>query len=188
MAPSNDAHGNTPQDADVLARVVDRMIDNGRAGDTCLAVVGQTFEGDRPQEAPICGAVVGPISKPPNIYGKNGSNITAAIDNRIVKKHKKFTLNGGGHERIKKVVDRMIGNDTRYAVFSKKRISEFAEKSLRFEALASKKWSGARLEEALKSLNEVAEPEYQCKGDIKLEPMPEGKAPRLLVADGDHDK
>lgn len=178
-------HGATPSDAEMLSKVQDNMVDTCAGKDTTLAVIGKTFDGDRPNEAPIVGAIVGPISKPPNIYAKNASNVKAAIRERLEKKSRPFTLDKAGKARVTKMVDHLIGYGCKDAPFSEERIARFAESRLRFEDLASKKWSGQRLEHAVKELAECPEPEFRCKADIKLEPMPDGKAPRMLIADGD---
>jgi hypothetical protein len=51
--------------------------------------------------------------------------------------------------------------------------------------IRSKKWSEERLRKAVEVLYATSEPRYQYAASVKAEQMPEGKAPRMLIADGD---
>eukprot|EP00494_Astrolonche_serrata_P019496 UN19704 len=51
--------------------------------------------------------------------------------------------------------------------------------------MASKKWAKTRLDSSIANLVKQAFPRMSCKAAVKLENMEEGKAPRLLIADGD---
>eukprot|EP00969_Alexandrium_andersonii_P314043 13873773-Alexandrium_andersonii.AAC.1 len=53
------------------------------------------------------------------------------------------------------------------------------------EDIKSKKWVASRLGSALENLVQQSVHTFKLKANIKLEPMPEGKAPRMLIADND---
>ena len=77
-----------------------------------------------------------------------------------------------------------IGEDHAKSVFSTRKIIRWCEKHL-FNDLKSKKWSPQRLQNNIVTLCQRIDPTFRLSADVKLEAMPEGKAPRMLIADGD---
>lgn len=72
-----------------------------------------------------------------------------------------------------------------WGVFERSKIEAWVCKNLHYEEVKSGKWTSKRLQTSLEGLCRAVEPKYKCKAAIKAEPMVEGKAPRLLIADGD---
>jgi hypothetical protein len=174
----------TPEDDEVGAGVAE----DGRTiirGDV-VAVVGQNFDKSAPiNHMPIVGLLVGPCQAKPNVYSKTADNLKAAIDERITKKAKKPNLDKTEKTRLGNVVrTAMSGHKTR-GVFSKGRIREWANQHFNLEECKSGKWSLPRFRGSLENLYAKEHPTFAFKADIKLECMPEGKAPRMLIADGD---
>lgn len=151
-----------------------------------VAVVGQNFNKDEPNNhMPIVGALVGPCQVKPNVYSKTASNLEAAVNERIIKKARVPNINKADRARIGGLISTAMSNDATRGVFSKKRIQDWAIEHLDLEANKSKKWNTARFRNALENLYKKESPEAIFKAGIKPENMPEGKAPRMLIADGD---
>lgn len=151
-----------------------------------VAVLGQNFNKDEPvNHMPIVGLMVGPCQVKPNVYSKTASNLQAAIDERITKKAVKPDLSKAERQRLGNVVRAAMSNSKARGVFSKHNIHEWALRHFDLEACKSGKWSNARFKASLDNLYSKEHPTFSFKADVKLECMPEGKAPRMLIADGD---
>jgi hypothetical protein len=174
-----------PDDMDAAAGAAD----DGRTAEIngVVAVVGQNFDKDAPvNHMPIMGAIIGPCQVKPNVYSKTASNLTAAINERIIKKARQPDLSKDDQMRIGKVISTAIrGKNEKRALFSKERVQQWAIDHFDMEGCKSKKWSQARFANALSNLYAKEHPESIFKAGIKPENMPEGKAPRMLIADGD---
>lgn len=150
-----------------------------------VAVLGQNFDKTEPvNHIPVVGLMVGPCQQKPNVYAKTASNIKAAINERITKKAQAPNLSKADKERIGSVVRKSMMNG-KTGVFSKARVQEWACKHFDLEEIRSGKWSLERFRGAIGNLYAKEHPSYSFKADIKCECMPEGKAPRMLIADGD---
>lgn len=197
LCPAGAHGGNTPDDATVMASAEP----DGRTYVTpagLVAVVGQEFDKEIPHDQqPIVGALVGPCSKPPNVYSKNLRNLRACINERITKKQKGNVLTAAEMRKIGLLINNCMSRSTTRGVFSEKRIRKWCEEHLHIEGMQSGKWSLERLRNALEQLySKTFEPDmadedlddlcqFQFKAALKAEDMPEGKAPRMLIADGD---
>lgn len=175
--------GETAEDAAILATKQDRVVAIGE----CKAIVGQHFKGDCDKQS-IVGALVGPSTCLPNVYACTGENALAAKEERLDKKARAYKGNKEDRARIAKFTNDACGwqnKDQKTAVFSAAKIRKWCEDHFHLEEAKSSKWSEKRLITSLDNLYKQAFPEFQCKASVKYEPMPEGKAPRLLIADGD---
>lgn len=156
------------------------------AEDGVVAVVGQNFDKDAAvNHMPVVGCLVGPCQLKPNVYSKTAANFKAAIEERINKKAVKPSLTSKEKQRIGKIISQSISNHETRGVFSKRKIQEWACEHFDLEAIKSGKWSDQRFKASLDNLYSKEKPRYAFKADIKYECMPEGKAPRMLIADGD---
>lgn len=183
-APDHMAQPSTPGDPDVAANAAE----NGRTAEIngVVAVVGQNFDKDEPVDhMPIMGALIGPCQVKPNVYSKTASNLKAAINERIIKKARKPSLSKADRARIGKLIKTAMSKDERRGLFSKARIQQWAIDCFDMEKCKSKKWGRARFANALANLYAKENPESIFKAGIKPENMPEGKSPRMLIADGD---
>lgn len=180
-----DNGGNTPADAEVAAGASeDRRTYTTPHGH--VAVIGQEFNKEVPHNhQPIVGALIGPCQRTPNVYSKTAENLKSAVKKRITEKQKGCVLSATEQKRIQKLVQQCMGRDRRRGIFSETRVRKWAEENLHIEDLVSSKWSTQRLKAALEKMWADPEPKFQHKADIKYECMPEGKAPRMLIADGD---
>lgn len=151
-----------------------------------VAVLGQNFDKSEPvNHLPVVGLMVGPCQVKPNVYSKTVSNLESAIRERIEKKARKPNISQAAKERIGKFVrTAMSGHRTR-GVFSKINIERWAVEHFDLETCRSGKWTTARFRASLDNLYAKERPTFNLKADVKLECMPEGKAPRMLIADGD---
>lgn len=129
------------------------------------------------------GAVkIGASLQTPQTYANETDNVRAAIKNRIEDKHIPYTPTGEDTWRIKKFIDACM-DDTK-GIFTRKRIKEWAAQHPILEELRSSKWSTDRVSKAIERA--FTEAKVEVNFGIKLEALPEkGKAPRLLIADGD---
>lgn len=151
-----------------------------------VAVLGQYFDKDRPiNHMPIVGCMVGPCQLKPNVYAKTVFNLWAAIVKRIREKALKPKLSGEEKTRIGRLISKCMTPDKRCGVFAKHRIEEWAIAHFDLEECKSGKWSIERFRGSLENLYAKEHPTFSFKADVKYECMPEGKAPRMLIADGD---
>jgi hypothetical protein len=125
-----------------------------------------------------------PVTDNPNVYAREAASIESAIDQRITKKQRPFTANKDDKALIGRLVAEAIGDNPRRSLFSARRVTQWWEKSI-FADLRSGKWTEDRLNKTIEGLCCRIQPSFKLSCDVKLEPMPEGKAPRMLIADGD---
>lgn len=175
--------GATPADADLLAETTQRTISRGGV----TGIVGQNFDktattADRQQ---IVGAVLMPVPAPPNVYNNTAGNCESAKQKRLVEKHVPYTGTKADKEKIGKFIRRAMSDCKKHGIFSRKRIQAWAEEFFHLKDIISKKWSTTQTENAINQALAEAFPELNLKGAVKLEPMQEGKAPRLIIADGE---
>ncbi len=176
--------GCTPEDADIIANEIERIFE--KAG--IKMIVGQDYGDENGKDLDnkqIVGVMTTPTPKKPNVYNKSSRNAKAAKRKRLDEKARPYTGTKADQKKIKKFIGEACGYKKNRAIFSIKRIQEWAEKNLHLDKIKSGKWSDKRLSDSLANLMAKAFPEFNLKCDVKLEPMPEGKAPRLLIADGD---
>jgi hypothetical protein len=150
-------------------------------------VVGREYADAAPVETKIVGALTCPVTKPPNVYANSAHNVKMAKELRLDAKAKPMTCTAKSLQFIARMVEASISNNADRGLFSEARIREWAENtmSLGLDKIASKKWSKERFEKSLHNLLQRADPEYKFSASVKAENMQEGKAPRLLIADGD---
>lgn len=170
--------GTNDADSEIRALREDRVVEN-EAG---VGVVGQSTEPDNAKQ--IVGVISLPVTDPPNVYAKELANIDAAIDSRITKKQRAFTANKDDTALLGRLVSSAIGNHPKRSLFSAQRVVKWWETHL-FDDLKSGKWTDTRLQNTIENLCARIQPAFRLSCDVKLEPMPEGKAPRMLIADGD---
>lgn len=123
--------------------------------------------------------VIGPLPCIPRIPANTSDNINEAITERIVKRQRKVAMTTADKRRI--------GDFTKAAirkVFTPERMAEWASEYGLLDDIKSGKWSASRLESALQQAY-GREAYFQLKAAIKFENMPDGKPPRMLIADGD---
>ena len=153
-------------------------------GSSYAAVVGQ--EGGAAKfvsgEPDIVGAVLLPCSKTPNVPSNSAANVEEAVKKRIEEKQLPCTLTKDEVHRIGASVNAAMADN---GPFSRKRIRAWLAKHFDLADIKSKKWSEERLRTAVDALYANSEPRYSFAASIKAEQMPEGKAPRMLIADGD---
>lgn len=151
-----------------------------------VAVLGQNFDKEAPVDhLPIVGAMVGPCQVKPNVYSNTKGNLKDAINERITKKAVDPKLTKEEKRRIGSMVNASISNHKRRGVWTKERIQQWATDHFDMEAIKSGKWSSERFRASLENLYSKESPSFRFKANIKAECMPEGKAPRMLIADGD---
>jgi len=122
---------------------------------------------------------LGPTVKDKVFYANVPVNIQAAIEERYTKKVKPMTLAKKHHHELVDVAKELLRLH-----FTRPKMREVME-GLLSEMVVSKKWSQDRADKVFERLRADFAPRYRFKASIKLEPMQEGKAPRLLIADGD---
>lgn len=170
--------GNNDVDSEIRAGRQDRIVENA-AG---VGVIGQSTVSENTKQ--IVGVMSLPVTDTPNVYAKEVANIDSAIDNRITKKQRPFTATKDDKTLLGGMVSAAIGNNPRRSLFSTRRVVAWWETHL-FEDLRSGKWTEDRLSRTIENLCCRIDPTFKLSCDVKLEPMPEGKAPRMLIADGD---
>jgi len=169
--------GNDDQDSEIRATVEGRIIRK----DCGIGVVGQTADDTGRKQ--VCGVLSQPISVEPNVYAQELLNAKIAIEERINKKQRPYAGSEADELKIRRMVHQSI-HGKRNAPFSTKKVLDLLHK-LVYEEIKSNKWTEARVIEAIESLCREIDPQFKLKAAVKLEPMPEGKAPRLLIADED---
>jgi hypothetical protein len=170
--------GVSAEDSQIRADREDRVIIN----DAGIGVVGQSPDPNNGKQ--VVGVVSLPVTDPPNVYAKEAACIESAIDNRITKKQRPFTATKEDKALLGRMVSESIGNNPRRSLFSTRRVTAWWEQHL-FADLRSGKWTEDRLTRTIEGLCSRIQPKFRLSCDVKLEPMPEGKAPRMLIADGD---
>jgi len=172
-------------DALIRADRDDRVLVN----DAGVGVIGQSTTSDNPKQ--IVGVLTLPTSCPPNVYAVESENIESAIANRITAKKRPVSISKEDKRLIGRVVAAAIGEGISCTTTLKKRslfrtraIVEWWQANV-FSDLKSGKWSEERLNNAVLQLCHRVDPSFRLTCSIKKEGMPEGKAPRMLIADGD---
>jgi hypothetical protein len=183
--PTDNPHPNGGEDA---ADKEMREVANGRILATEAANVVLGFDhGEGPLQQR--GVITGPIAKIPLIYANSDTNVEEAIKKRIKEKQ----LAWKGTEKDKKDIKQLIKEATRddhpdklnyKNLFSAQKIRDYLSNVL-FKEMKSKKWGDKRFEAALLKVAQTVDPYFTFSAAVKAEPMPEGKAPRMLIADGD---
>jgi hypothetical protein len=173
--------GITAEDADIIANEQDRLITVGGA----KLVVGQDYDQKDGDDKQIVGVLVAPSPRPPNIYNNSSANILAAKRKRITEKGLPYRGTQADRMKIGSMVKDAMSNKPNRGIFSAARIRKWCEENFHLHEMVSKKWSKQRMESSAENLISKAFPEMDMKCAIKLEPMQEGKAPRLLIVDGD---
>ena len=124
-------------------------------------------------------AKFGPTTKDKAFFDSTPENIDVAIDERITKKHVPMDLTDEQRDEIIAITDHFCEE-----IRDSDAVDRIASWLL-FGDLKSKKWTLSRAEMALNVLIWQYNPEFNFSAAIKLEPMPQGKPPRMLIADGD---
>ena len=81
-----------------------------------------------------------------------------------------------------------IKENKQKGIWAKSRAEDWAERHFHYELCKSKKWSNARLWDIMEKTHQNPMPECMLKADIKhqpVPPVPERKAPRMIITDGD---
>ncbi|APG78110.1 RNA-dependent RNA polymerase [Beihai weivirus-like virus 13] len=108
-------------------------------------------------------------------------NVERAIKERIEEPHVPVTLSQEEKDDLRAVTQVMIDQ----LKADKGLIDKIIQDKLGIYGWKSKKWAPARAEKALSELRATFAPKFRFDAGIKLEPSKRGKAPRLLIADGD---
>lgn len=124
-------------------------------------------------------AKFGPTIKDKVFYESTPKRINEAIEERITKKHVPVDLTDQERDEISAITDSLCDEIRNSDAID--RIASW----LMFGDIKSKKWTLSRAEMALNVLMWQYNPEFSFSAAIKLEPMPNGKPPRMLIADGD---
>lgn len=150
-------------------------------GTEAVGIVGQQFDDTKEREAaPLVGAQVLPAMKKPLVYANTNANVTSAIDERLTKKANPCTWTKEDVDKVLYFTRRAVA-----LVFTKERIQKWMVHHLDMSAIKSGKWSEERLRASLDNLWKLPDPDFQFTTATKAEVMPDGKAPRFLIADGD---
>jgi hypothetical protein len=176
----------TPEAAEIL----ETAEPDGRTkvSDNRVYIVGQHFGGEEEtsHSAKIVGAVIAPVQKPPNVYAPSVENYHDAIHNRLDAKSLPFQPLPSDIRRMGVMIsESMHSKHANRRIFGKERILAELEELCGLEDAKSRKWSWTRFASAWERTHEQYKPDFEAKGQVKLEAMPEGKAPRALIADGD---
>lgn len=108
-------------------------------------------------------------------------NVNIAIKQRIEEPHVPVTLSAAEREELQAVAQVMIDQLRE----DKGLVDKIIHDKLGIYGWKSKKWTPSRATRQLEMLRQTYAPKYRFEAGIKLEPSKRGKAPRLLVADGD---
>ena len=169
--------GNDDKDTEIRATVDGRVIHK----ECGVGVVGQTTD-DKGRKQ-VVGVLSQPISVEPNVYAQEALNAIKAIEERIKKKQRPYAGSKEDELKIKRMVWQSI-NGKKNAPFSAKKVLDLIHELI-YEKIKSGKWTDSRVQETIEGLCREIEPTFRLKGAVKLESMPEEKAPRLLIADED---
>jgi len=130
----------------------------------------------------LVGILVMPSKAPPHIFSSSKNNIFDAIKKRCTDKQRPCTLTNNDKAKIKEFVNKAISKD---GPFSESRVRRFFDEVFDLESFRSGKWLKSRFWAKIHQLFRQIDPKFDLKTMIKLEPMPPGKPPRFLIADGD---
>jgi len=153
-----------------------------------VGVVGAHYNEAGPPTVPS--VVIGPLAEEPNVYANTVENLEAAIEERINKKQNPCKFNPRDKERIASVIQASMRPDEKAkgpgkGIFTAEKINAWIERNCSLEEMKSKKWTQERLEKVVDELYAQPSPKYKLKAKVKAESMPVGKAPRMIIADGD---
>lgn len=165
------------EDAEIRATVNGRIVER----DAGIGVVGQSTVDENKKQ--ICGVLSLPISVEPNVYAQECANAEIAIAERITASQRKFNGSEKDKGRIGRLVEAAL-NCKVHAPFSSSKILDTLD-TLVYENIRSKKWTAERMVGTIERLCTEIQPTFKLKAAVKLEPMKENKAPRLLIADED---
>lgn len=149
--------------------------------------VDKTDEEDRK----VRGRVIGPCPHgPPIIFANTPACLEFGIKKRMVEKRLPFEPTADDKARIGNLVGALLrgfrkGKNQTPALFSNKNIDAWCAEHPDLFDCKSSKWTDKRFETSVGNLLTDIEPSYRFTGSIKAEPMKAGKAPRVLIADGD---
>ena len=169
--------GTDDVDSEIRATVAGRIITK----DCGVGVVGQSTDDTGRKQ--VCGVLSQPLSVEPNVYAQELQNAIKAIEERITKKQRPYAGEKRDELKIKRMVYQST-HGTKNAPFSPKKILDLIH-TLVYEEIKSKKWTENRIGEAIEKLCREIDPQFKLKSAIKIEAMPEEKAPRYLIADED---
>lgn len=131
------------------------------------------------EHADVLAVKFAPTTADRKFYANTPENIKQAVKGRITDVYQPFELTSTERDELTAITDSLC-DDIRKSD-SIERIASW----LLFGNIKSTKWTLSRAEMALNVLMWRLNPEYEFKAAIKLEPMPNGKDPRMLIADGD---
>jgi len=169
--------GNDDQDSEIRAATQGRIVKK----ECGVGVVGQSTDDDGKKQ--ICGVLSQPISKEPNVYAQEVLNAMKAIEERINKKQRPYAGSKADEKKIKRMVYQST-HGLKHAPFSTKKVLDLIHEQV-YDKIKSGKWTDDRVSDAIESLCREIDPGFKLKAAVKLEAMPEEKAPRLLIADED---
>ena len=147
-------------------------------------------------ESDILAVKFGPTTVNKQFYASTPTNLDHAIRERIDKKRTETSLTDEEKEQIKAITDMFI-EEMRGPDKDKKpeyKNSQWYGDShmvkniasvLLFGDLCPKKWTAKRCQQALEGLMDKYNPKFRFSASVKLEPMQDGKPPRMIIADGD---
>jgi len=149
-------------------------------------------ETDDPHNRVVRGALVLPSTHSPRVDCDTVENVIDAVNGRLIKNERPFKLEKGEVAKIDKFIESLIWGynvggkmpKTVGALFTNEMIDDWLRQMDLYE-LRSGQWSETRFEAAINKLYAQYLPGITYKASIKAEAMPDGKAPRLLIADGD---
>jgi len=176
--------GCTPEDADIIAN---ECLFGGRTMDIdgIKLIIGQDYGNEDKDNKQIVGVLTAPTPKRPNVYNNSSRNARSAKIKRLDEKAREYTGTKKDRRKIATLIAQACGDSESRGIWSRKRVERWAHEFFHLEEIRSGKWSVKRLEDSLNNLFKQAYPQFNLKCAVKLEPMPEGKPPRLLIADGD---
>ncbi len=157
--------------------------------DDCGIVWG--VDKDDSEDKQMKGRVIGPYQESPVIYANTPANVKDGIERRMTAKKLKFSCTESDKARIGCMVSALITGLKRKkgprfeAVFSHRRIDEWCASHADLLDCKSSKWTPDRFENGMANLLRQIDPTMQFKVAVKAENMTAGKAPRILIADGD---
>lgn len=131
------------------------------------------------EDADVLAVKFAPTTSDRKFYANTPENIRAAVEGRIDSVYQPFELTSVERDELVAITD-----DICEEIKNSDAILKIAQWLL-FGDLKSQKWTLSRQEMTLNVLMWRLNPEYEFKAAIKLEPMPNGKPPRMLIADGD---
>jgi len=124
-------------------------------------------------------AKYGPTTADAKFYSNSPERVAQAVQERINDKHVAFDMTANEREEIKTISESFAAQ-----MRDSPEVDKIASWLL-FGDLKSNKWTITRAEMALNVLMWTLNPSFTFSAAIKLEPMPKGKPPRMLIADGD---